>query len=137
MSSLLSRTKQVPANSGYYINVGDVRTTFYYNAGTDAAPLISTNLACLSSQVSTILKNVGSAIFRDHGKTLLSSGRVFRKVQLMVSTNSVVNGGTDGVSGTAYASTANPGYFSGYIELPGAGGYSSGTGSFTPVARLG
>jgi hypothetical protein len=138
MTSLQKNLKQIPGNAGYYVTLASVagaQPTFYYNAGTDAAPLISTNMACLSSNVSTFLKAPG-AIFRDHGKTLLSSGRVFRKVQLMVSTNTVVNGGTDGVSGPAYASTNNPGYFTGYIELPGQGGSSSGFLG-TPVARLG
>jgi len=143
MSSLQKTLKQTAAQGGYYITVGDCRRTFYYNAGTDAAPLLSTNLASLSSNISSVLAGAGTGVFRDHGKTLLSSGRVFRKVQLMVSTGSVAFGalnavasGTDGVSGTAYASTNNPGYFTGYIELPGQGGYSSG-GAFTPVARLG
>lgn len=138
MSSLQKNLKQVPGNAGYYINVASVvpsqaGATFYYNAGTEAAPLISTNAACFSGGTSTILKAAGSAVFRDHGKTLLSSGRVFRKVQLMMSTPTV----TEGVSGGAYVSGANPGYFTGYIELPGTGGYSSGSGSYTPVARLG
>jgi len=141
MSSVAARPKQIPANNGYYIAIADTRTTFYYNAGTDSAPLISTNAAALASKVSTILATTG-AIFRDHGKTLLSSGRVFRKVQLMVSTNTVGNLGTDGVSGVA-STTTNPGYFTGYIELPGQGGNNTGQGAasaagpYTPVARLG
>jgi len=138
MSSLQKNLKQIPANAGYYINVASLvpsqaGATFYYNAGTDAVPLISTNAACFSGGTSTSMKIAGSAIFRDHGKSLLSSGRVFRKVQLMVSTPTT----TEGVSGGAYVSGANPGYFTGYIELPGTGGESSGSGSFTPVARLG
>jgi len=132
--------KQIRTNGGYYINVADTRATFYQNNGTDVAPLISANLYARSTLggVSTILATAGSAVFRDHGKTLTSSGRVFRKVQLMVSTGMVYGGvsaGTDGVGGV----DSNPNYLTGYIELPGLGGYSSGLNgsAYTPVARLG
>ena len=128
--------KQTPRGSGYYISVGDMRTKFYYNVGTDAAPLISTNIYGLSSATSSYMATAGGAVLRDHGKTLVSSGRVFRKVQLLVSTNNVVAGGSDGVAG---ADTAPTNFLTGYIELPGAGGSASGLSgsSYTPVARLG
>lgn len=137
MTSLQSHIKQIPANAGYYINVGDCRATFYQNNGTDAAPLISSNVYAYSSLmgITSSIANAGQAVFRDMGKTLVSSSRVFRKVQLVVSTNSVVNGGTDGVGGPAAPAGAE--YLTGYIELPGTGGYTTGSGSFTPVARLG
>lgn len=145
MTSLLSYTKQVPLNAGYYINVGDCRLRFYQNNGTDADIKMSTNVYALSTNsasvagnsvtvVSTLLASPGSAVFRDHGKTLVSTGRVFRKVQLMVSTNSVFPAtGTDGVGGL---DNAPVNYLTGYIELPGQG-TGSGTGAATPVARLG
>ena len=130
--------KQLRINSGYYINVGDARTSFYQNNGTDVAPLMSANVLARSTLggISTLLTSAGSAVFRDHGKNLLSSGRTFRKVQLMVSTGVVYGGagtsaGTDGVGGSD-VSPIN--YLTGYIELPG----TSTVGSLcTPVARLG
>ena len=132
--------KQLRVNSGYYINVADARTTFYQNNGTDVAPLISANIYARSTMggVSTMIATAGSAVFRDHGKNLISSGRTFRKVQLMVSTGLVYGGavaGTDGVGGV----DSNPNYLTGYIELPGLGGGSSGLNgsAYTPVARLG
>jgi putative flippase GtrA len=140
MSSLQSELKQIPANAGYYIKVGAITTaanttTFYANYGTDALPNISNNVYALSSVTSTFLVNAGSAVFRDMGKTLVSSSRAFRKVQLLTSTNSLVNGGTAGVGGVDAAPTN---YITGYIELPGTGGGAlQGSGSFTPVARLG
>jgi hypothetical protein len=134
MTSLTSATKQIPSNAGYYVTVGDCRTTFYVNAGTDDLPNISANIFAVSSVTSTLIASAGAGVFRDHGKTLLSSGRVFRKVQLMTSTGSVARLGTDGVGGI---DTAPFNYLTGYIELPGTGGYSTGSGSFTPVARLG
>ena len=147
MTSLQTSLKQIPLNMGYYINVGDCRTKFYQNNGTDDAIRMSTNQYALSTNatsvagntttvLSTLLATAGSAIFRDHGKTLVSSGRVFRKVQLMVSTNSVYPQlGTDGVGGND--STFNN-YLTGYIELPGTNNGGSGIGNgCTPVARLG
>lgn len=130
--------KQLRINSGYYINVGDTRTSFYQNNGTDVAPLMSANIFARSTLggISTILTTAGSAVFRDHGKNLVSSGRTFRKVQLMVSTGVAFGGtapGTDGVGGIDSTPTN---YFTGYIELPGASSATAGA-LCTPVARLG
>jgi len=137
MTSLQTSLKQVDTRAGYYVSIASCRTTFYYNAGTDNVPLISTNPWALSSNTSTII-NAAGAVFRDHGKTLVSSGRVFRKVQLLVSTGSVLNNGSDGVAGgsVAGADGVQPSYLTGLIELPGQG-TGSGYNGFTPVARLG
>jgi hypothetical protein len=147
MTSLQTTIKQIPLRLGYYVNVADMRTTFYQNNGTDAAPVITTNIYAQSTvlvsyngtgtRLSTVFATAGAAVLRDHGKTLLSASRVFRKVQLLVSSNSLVNGGTDGVGGVSYETNTAVPYLTGYIELPGTGGYSTGTNSFTPVARLG
>ena len=145
MTSLQTTIKQIPARLGYYVNVADMRTTFYQNNGTDALPNISANVYARSTTaiqtggvpLSTLFATAGAVVLRDHGKTLLSASRVFRKVQLLVSSNSLVNGGTDGVGGVSYETNTAVPYLTGYIELPGTGGSSTGTGSFTPVARLG
>lgn len=147
MTSLQTGLKQIPANAGYYITVATAQTTVYSNTGTDAAPTFNNGVFQSTVSVATVshlpaTELAAGVVFRDHGKTLVSASRVFRKVQLMVSTNSLVNGGSDGVGGAGYeAAAASPTtltpYITGYIELPGTGGYSTGTGSFTPVARLG
>ena len=138
MTSLISYTKQVPLNAGYYINVADIRTTFYANYATDDAPLVSTNVYSRSSVTSTFMATSGSAILRDMGKTLVSAGRGFRKVQLRVSTGVLLAGGTDAVGGVDVAPTN---YITGYIEIPfstsGTGGGAVSGNSCTPVARLG
>jgi hypothetical protein len=135
---------QIVPGAGYYVNVGSLISTFYTNVGTDAAPLFSTNIYAQSSVTSTLLRTAGLAALRSHGKAILSSGRVFRKVQLMVSSGQVTTGGTDGVGGLDLGPGVTPGFITGYIELPGlqgdvAGlvGASSGVASFSPVARLG
>ena len=133
--------KQLRTNAGYYINVADARNTFYQNNGTDAAPHVSANTFARSTMggISTILATAGSAVFRDHGKNLTSSGRTFRKVQLMVSTGVVYGGASAGTNGVGGFDVAPTNYLTGYIELPGAGDGSSGLNgsAYTPVARLG
>jgi hypothetical protein len=65
------------------------------------------------------------------GKTLLSSGRTFRKVQLVnqTSANSSV---TFGVAGKA-STTPNEDYYTGYIEL----GFEGAGATPAPVAHFG
>ena len=152
MTSLLTHRKQIPANGGYYINVGDCTGKFYLNSnGSDSAPTFNSGLmvSTMSSSgayVSTMIKNAGAAVFRDHGKTLVSSGRVFRKVQLLVSTANTEGVGGLGDGAGLTGNSQPSGYLTGYIELPGLGGISApntantgalGSLSFTPVARLG
>jgi len=135
MTSLLRTTKQVPLNSGYYITVSSISSTVYdLRAGTtDTAPGFVTSATF--SGAYAVAVNAPGAVLRDEGKTLRSSGRVFRKVQLMVGSGSVQNGGTDGVDVGLTNTAPNTGYLTAYIELPG--NPSSGTASVTPVARLG
>ena len=141
MTSLQTRIKQIPANDGYYITIADARPTFYANIGTDSAPSMSvgplrSTMSSSGAYVSSLIAIAGG-VFRDMGKTVISTGRTFRKVQLLVSTSL-----TEGVGGNV-ATTALPygEYLTGYIELPGTGGASAAPGnslpSFTPVARLG
>ena len=116
--------------------------------GSTAYPSFSTATWCTTGPTSSILAQAGGAIFRDLGKTIVSSLRTFRKVQLVVS--SISNGvtvGTPVASGngnqpwTTSGSVLGEEYYSGYIELVGAYGSTGGTatGSFNvaPVARLG
>ena len=144
MTSLLSGIKQIPANNGYYIPVANCINTFVQNNGTDAAPSFGQIVSTLSTAgagVSSLVNAAGAGVFRDMGKTLISSGRTFRKVQLLISTPDVSTGlpaATSGVGGPS------PTYLTGYIILPGSGdganqvgGAPGAVGTFTPVARLG
>lgn len=137
MASVLRTTKQIPA-SGYFTNVGSLAgaqggatAAFLTNVGSDAAPQFSTQILAVSSAVSTMLATPGGVVLRDMGKTLVSSGRVFRKVQIL---STFVNGTT--VGGTANSgpgSGANPDFFTGYIELPS----DANASNCAKVARLG
>jgi len=156
MSSVISGLKQIPTSAGYYVPLNNCVGTFYLNtSGSDAAPIFNGNLmvSTMSSSgayVSSLISGAGKGVFRDHGKTLVSSGRVFRKVQLMISSaGSLTQGGSSGVGGLADGSGVSgnsqaSGYLTGYIELPGLAGAASGLvnnagglTAFTPVARLG
>jgi hypothetical protein len=132
MSSLQTRTRQIPSNSGYYITLANVVTSAF--TGTDSAPVLTALAA--SSTIGT------ASTLRDLGKTVVSSGRVFRKVQLLRNTSSIQVGGTDGVGGSD-SGAGTTAYFTSYIELPGSGNFTSGVlagstaGQVSAVARLG
>jgi hypothetical protein len=78
---------------------------------------------------STISAIAAGGLLRDMGKSVVSAGRVFRKVQLLTST--VSTGGVNGPAGV----TTNPyvDYLTGYIEL-GSSVTNGGIGLTAPVA---
>jgi hypothetical protein len=131
MSSVVARTKTLQSNNAYFVNVGDIRTTFLVNAGTTDASLFSSPTAVFSSTFNSTLALAGRAFLRDMGQNIVSSGRVFRKVQLLINSAS-----TSGVGGPA-PGVANADYFSGFIELAGLGGIASGAATPAAVARVG
>jgi hypothetical protein len=130
MTSLLTSSRQVSSDSGYYIPVGScVDKIFSYNNTTGlvgAAATWATN-----AQISTafFVSSAGAGILRDLGKTVVSSGRTFRKVQLVLST-----GNTFGVAGTAPTPSIGEDYLTGYIEL---GFGAAPRGNVAPVAAYG
>jgi hypothetical protein len=112
---------------GYYIPLANVADKILaWTAGTGAggsyqsgsfavAPwaAFGSSASPYTSSISTI---GAGGILRDEGKTVVSAGRVFRKIQLLCSTGSV---STAGVAGAAPGSTtANTDYLTGYIERP-------------------
>lgn len=135
MTSLISQTKQIPANAGYYITVASVVSRVYANTGDDSTPVFSNPIMASTLSTSGVysLFSAAGGVFKDMGKTLVSSGRVFRKVQAVANTGADVVTGTAGVGGLDVATTN---YITGFIELPG----QHGDGGYylpTQVARLG
>jgi hypothetical protein len=132
MSSVFNGSTKGNVNDiGYYINVGTLfGKVSAYNASTST---LSTAVwaATAATPISTQLGTAGSAVLKDMGKTLLSSGRTFRKVQLVNATaaNSSV---TFGVAGKA-STTPNEDYYTGYIEL----GFEGAGANPAPVAHFG
>ena len=72
----------------------------------------------------------GAGILRDLGKTVVSGGRTFRKIELVVRQSG--SNSTFGVEGNALATNPNADYLTGYIEF----GFE-GTGQPAPVVQYG
>ena len=81
----------------------------------------------VGNRYASSINGPGAGKLRDLGKTLLSSGRMFRKVQLVVPNTATLS--TFGVEGGANTSP-NVDYLTGYIEL----GWE-GNGQAAPVVR--
>ena len=161
MTSVSPHIKVIPSENMYFINLANMATNagspgsgltapkvFQLVGGPAAAatPTFSTATWATSGVTSTVLQNAGQAIFRDLGRTIVSSYRTFRKVQLLVS--SISNGVTLGAP--VASQTGNQPwnnlpiqgeeYYTGYIELPGYFPAQEGAGGGflpAPVARLG
>jgi hypothetical protein len=149
MTSLLSGTKQMSNEIGYFINVGSlvdkvlmrVEPTSGSNSGVNGgsfstavwATIVSPSQNGYPAGLSPVssLATAGQAILKDMGRTVVSSLRTFRKVQLVVP--NVSSFGVGGPAGVA----AGPGqdYFTGYIELGFEG--TAGTSRPAPVAHFG
>ena len=134
MSSLLRSTREVSNNTGYYITVGDCRTRIYAYNPTDGVVQFSTaswafpdGASTRPNPYSTLVAAAGTGLLRDMGKTVVSSVRVFRRVQLVVQSVS-----TSGVAGAQPTTWPNSDFLTGYIEL----GFDGG-GAPTPVAQFG
>jgi hypothetical protein len=139
MTSLQSFQKQSHNDVGYFIPVGSL--IGYISAHTEPSPAgVNTGVnggtfstaqwAYWGSKATSSINAAGAGLLKDMGRTVVSSNRTFRKVQL------VVNSGTQwlstfGVGGPA-GTVPNADYFTGYIEL----GFD-GSGTPAPVAHFG
>jgi hypothetical protein len=140
MASLLTAQRGVRNQSrGYFIPLGNVANKVLgYTPGTGAGgSYVNGSFAvaawaaggtAASPYTSTISTIGAGGVLRDHGKTILSAGRVFRKVQLLVPTVS-----TFGVAGPAPGAAANVDYLTGYIELHSATQTDDYPGSTIPA----
>jgi hypothetical protein len=127
--------KQSHTDAGYYIPVGSLTGQVYGhtdpagNTGVLGGTFSTASWAYFGAGKSLSSIQAGAGILKDMGRTVVSSLRTFRKVQLVVPSNSTLS--TFGVGGAA--ATPNGGdYFTGYIEL----GFE-GNGVPTPVAHFG
>lgn len=124
---------------GFFIPLGDVASkvlSFTASGGAGGSYLVGSFTTAAwaafgttpSKFTSTISTIAAGGLLRDMGKSVVSAGRVFRKVQLMTST--VSTGGVNGPAGV----TTNPyvDYLTGYIEL-GSSMANGGVGFSAPV----
>jgi hypothetical protein len=135
MTSLLSGQKLI-GESAYYIPVASLTGQIYThtdvagNTGTNGGSNFSTaTWAYFGAGASLSSIQAGAGLLRDMGRTVVSSLRTFRKVQVVLAgSNSTLS--TFGVGGKATG--VGEDYFTGYIEL----GFE-GNGRPAPVAHYG
>ena len=125
VSSLTYATTGVNGSAG--INSLNTTTGALAQALWARDPSVYTAGVSQGSRYTSSINGPGAGKLRDLGKTVLSSGRMFRKVQLIVPNTATTS--TFGVEG-ATASSPNVDYLTGYIEL-GWEGNAQGA----PVAR--
>jgi hypothetical protein len=140
MTSVLTGVKQNLNDVGYFINVASLNGQVNAYNGNDAAPFFSSATWALAragaatSFLSSAVATGGSLLLKDMGKTVVSSLRTFRKVQVVRANNLTVS--TFGVGGGVGTGAVGTGlgedYFTGYIEL----GFE-GNGTPAPVAHFG
>ena len=136
MTSLQTSQKQHDNDAGYFITLGSL--IGYINARTEPSPAgantgvnggtFSTAQWAFWGAGGTSTINASGKLLKDMGRTVVSSTRVFRKVQVVVPGNQLSSFGVSGPAGT----TPNADYFTGYIEMG-----LDGSGTPAPVARFG
>jgi hypothetical protein len=140
MTSIPAFIKQIPSDARNFIPVSSLA----YPGGINSLNATNGQLATAlwagngqangsavpggtGSKYTSSINGPGAGKLRDMGKTLVSTGRVFRKVQLIVPNTQVTS--TFGVEGNTNT-TPTVDYLTGYIEL----GWE-GAGTPAPVAR--
>jgi hypothetical protein len=128
MTSILARTKQIPTDGQYFISLVPLQRLSYLVPDTNASTTsyVSGALAgrFQQSNVTTTLPDSsgGLLIFRDMGSTLVSSGRTFRGIQLLVLDGNLATGG-GGQSGWTSSNAGTAG-----VWQPSTGGVNGGPG---------
>jgi hypothetical protein len=121
----------VSLDNEFYIPVGNL-TGLIYALNTTTNQLSSATWAYFGSRYLSSVNASGAGLLRDHGRTFVSGGRTFRKVQLVVpqSTGTQSTFGVGGATGTV----PNQDYLTGFIEV----GFDAASGTLpTPVAKWG
>lgn len=122
----------VSLDNEFYIPVGNL-TGLILGLNTTTNQLSSVTWAYFGSRYLSSVNASGAGLLRDHGKTYLSGGRTFRKVQLVIPQSTGTLTSTFGVGG-ATGTTPNQDFLTGYIEV----GFDAASGTVpTPVAKWG
>ena len=121
----------VSLDNEFYIPIGSL-TNLVYALNTTTNQLTTASWATYGSRYLSSVQTAGG-LLRDHGKTYLSGGRTFRKIQVVVPQSTGTLTSTFGVGG-ASGTTPNVDYLTGYIEI----GFDAASGTApTPVAKWG
>jgi hypothetical protein len=141
MTSLLTSQRQNSTESGYFIPLASLVGQIYWhvdaagNTGVGGGSAFSTAAwaATTGGQAASTINGAGKGLLRDMGRTIVSSLRTFRKVQLVLPAGSALGNSTISTFGVGGRSgTGGEDYFTGYIELGFEGG-----GTPAPVAQYG
>ncbi len=139
MTSVPAFLKQIPSDSRNFVPVSSLAYPGGINSLNTTTGVLATAAWSGSGQApgnatggsgtryTSSINGPGAGKLRDMGRTYVSSGRVFRKIQLIVPNTQVTS--TFGVEGNQNTSP-NVDYLTGYIEL----GWE-GAGFPAPVAR--
>jgi hypothetical protein len=143
MTSLQTRIKQIDTEQGYYMPLSSLRDIIYaFTPGSGAGGSFAQGSFSTASWATlsyngkgnpylSSLNSAGAGLLRDMGKTVVSAGRTFRRVQLLQNgANFVSTGGVAGQNGAG--TTPVQDYLTGFIEL----GFD-GAGTPAPVAVFG
>lgn len=131
MTSVERRSKTISPDNEFYIPIGNL-TNLIVSQPSAGAPLSTVSWAYFGSKYLSSVNASGAGLLRDMGRNLISGGRTFRRVQLVVpqSTGTVSTFGVGGASGTTNVAD----YLTGYIEV---GFDTSVSATPTPVAKWG
>ena len=121
----------VSLDNEFYIPVGNLTNLIFALNGT-TNQLSTASWAYFGSRYLSSINASGAGLLKDHGRTYISGGRTFRKVQLVVpqSTGTQSTFGVGGATGL----TPTQEYLTGFIEV----GFDAASGLVpTPVAKWG
>lgn len=151
MTSVGNRIKQIDTEQGYYMPLASLSGLVYaFTPGSGAGGSFAQGTFSTASWATTTyngkpnpylssINAAGAGLLKDMGKTVVSSARTFRKVQLILPANNTAATGpagtyvsTGGVGGQSPGTTPVQDYLTGFIEL----GFE-GQGTPAPVAVFG
>lgn len=132
MSSVTRFLRQVPVNTSYLAAASGAD---YYSFVADSANYVGNYTPGHFSEITPVIPS--GAVLRDMGKTIVSDGRSFRNVQMIVPSGAGVSAGASsygsfGVRGDAATPAAGAPYYSMYIET-GAGAVGVATPAVFPI----
>ncbi len=131
MTSVERSVKTISPDNEFYIPIGNL-TNLIFGINATTNQLSTAAWAYFGSKYLSSVNASGAGLLKDMGRTYISGGRTFRRVQLVVpqSTGTVSTFGVGGQTGT----TPTYDYLTGFIET----GFDASAGTApTPVAKWG
>jgi hypothetical protein len=136
MTSLQTRIKQVDTEQGFFMPLSSLQGIIYaFTPGAGAGGSFAQGSFSTASWATTqynskenpylsSINGVAAGLLKDMGKTVVSAGRTFRKIQLVLPRNNIAAAGasgtyvsTGGIGGQNPGTTPVQDYLTGFIEL--------------------